>query len=468
MSKEQLREAVGPGRAAFGADIDERYRKDFFQVGDDPWCVVRPRSVDEVAAIVRIANREGIPIVPFGGNTGIVGGTLTKGGIKLSLELMNKIHEIDLKSMTMTVDAGVVLQAAQAAAEEQGLLLPLDIGARGSATIGGNLSTNAGGLRVMRWGMARDMVLGLEAVLPDGSVVSSMGKAIKNNTGYDWKQLLIGAEGTLGVITRAILRLRPAPRSCQTAILAVEDEGDAIALLHHLTDRLAGTLSSFELMWNSAYEYMSRPRPETRPIAPRYPLYCIVEALGSDPSADDARFDNILADLLEGGRIVDAVVTKSERERRAIWAIREGEYIGEMLAATPSQGHFDVGMALADVAQFKRDAERRVTEHYPDATVLFFGHAGDGNLHVTVLLDRADPDFKKRVNLAVYDAVREVSGSVSAEHGIGLSKRDYLSWTRSPAEIALMRTIKQAIDPHNIMNPGKIFEPAGRATKESA
>lgn len=468
MSREQLCEAVGLGQAMFGADIDERYRKDFFQVGDDPWCVVRPRTVEEVVQVVRIAASDGLPIVPFGGNTGIVGGTLARGGIKLSLELMNRIHEIDRKSMTMTVDAGVVLQAAQAAAEEQGLLLPLDIGARGSATIGGNLSTNAGGIRVMRWGMARDMVLGLEAVLPDGSVVSSMGKAIKNNTGYDWKQLMIGAEGTLGVITRAVLRLRPAPRSRQTAILAVEDEDGAIALLHHLTDRLAGTLSSFELMWNDAYEYMSRPRPETRPIEPRYPLYCIVEALGSDPGSDDERFDMILADLLESGRIADAVVAKSERERRAIWAIREGEYIGEILAATPSQGHFDVGMALADIASFKRDAQSRVHALYPGATVLFFGHAGDGNLHVTVLLDRADPDFKKQVNAAIYDAVRDVGGSVSAEHGIGLSKRDYLSWTRSPAEIALMHTIKQAIDPLNIMNPGKILDVAGTTAKERA
>jgi FAD/FMN-containing dehydrogenase len=457
MWQEELIKALGPSRAIFGAGIEPRYKHDFFQVPNDPVCVVKPKTVKEVVHVVNVARCENVAIVPMGGNTGLVGGTRAEGAIKLSLELMNRIHEIDPKSMTMTVDAGVVLQAAQAAAAEQDLLLPLDIGSRGSATIGGNIATNAGGLRVMRWGMARDMVLGLEAVLPDGSIVSSLGKAIKNNTGYDWKQLLIGSEGTLGIITRAVLRLRPAPRSTQTAILAVGNEDEAISLLHYLTDRLAGTLSSYELMWTDAYEFMSRPYPDRRPLPPSYPLYCIVEALGSDQSSDDARFNALLETLLKEGRIVDAVVAQSERERQAIWAIREGEYVGEILARIPSQAHFDVGMALADVAAFKRTAEQRVGTAYPDADILSFGHAGDGNLHVAVLLDRPDPEFKQTVNLAIYDSVRDVTGSVSAEHGIGIAKRDYLPWTRSPAEIALMTAIKNAIDPLNIMNPGKIL-----------
>jgi FAD/FMN-containing dehydrogenase len=461
MFQDDLLRILGPGRVSFGSEIEARYRKDFFQADHDPICVVRPKSAEEIVEIVRIARREKIPIVPLGGNTGLVGGTIANGSITLSLELMNRIHEVDLKSMTMTVDAGVVLQAAQAAAAEHGLLLPLDIGARGSATIGGNIATNAGGIRVMRWGMARDMVLGLEAVLANGSIVSAMGKAIKNNTGYDWKHLLIGSEGTLGVITRAVLRLRPAPRSAQTAIMTVKDLEEAIFLLHHLNDRLAGTLSSFELMWDGAYAFMSSPRPETRPLPTGYPLYCIVEALGSDPANDDARFNDLLAELLESGRITDAVVAQSERERRAIWAIREGEYIGELLAKIPSQAHFDVGMALADIGVFKQASERRVRAACPDATSLYFGHAGDGNLHVAILSDRKDPDFKHRINAAIYDSVREVSGSVSAEHGIGLSKRDYLRWTRSEPEIALMRAIKQAVDPDNIMNPGKILAEAG-------
>lgn len=460
MFEGDLLNILGPTRVSFGSDIEPRYKKDFFQVDNYPICVVRPKTVEEIVRIVEIARRANLAIVPAGGNTGLVGGTRADGSIKLSLELFNQIYEVDSKSMTMTVGAGVVLQTAQAAAVEHGLFLPLDIGARGSATIGGNVATNAGGIRVLRWGTARDMVLGLEAVLADGSVVSSMNKSIKNNTGYDWKHLLIGSEGTLGVITRVVLRLRPAPRSTQTAILAVRDEDEAIALLSLLSGRLAGTLSSFELMWNDAYEFMSRPQPERRPLPATYPLYCIVEALGSDPASDDARFSDLLGDLLDNGRITDAVIAHSEREQRAIWTIREGELIGEALAKIPSQAHFDVGMSLGDIAAFKGASEQRMRAEYPEATVLYFGHAGDGNLHVAALYDKADPNFHRKINIAVYDSVREVSGSVSAEHGIGISKRAYLPWTRSPAEIAMMTSIKRALDPDNIMNPGKILDVA--------
>lgn len=456
-----LEAIVGAGGVAHGESIGERYRTDLLRKSrSDPGAVVRPRSAAEVAAVLRFAHAERIPVTPLGGGTGLVGGGLASpGGIVLDLARMNRIAEIDAVSATVTVEAGAVLQAVQEAVEAQGLLLPLDLGARGSATIGGVIATNAGGVRVLRWGMMRDMVLGLEAVLADGTIVSTMGKSLKDNAGYDWKQLMIGSEGTLGVVTRAVLRLRPLPRTAQTALLATGSVGEVAAILRWLQARLAGRLSSFELMWNDFYAFVSEAQRAQRapPLPAGHPIYILAEALGDDEAADDAGFTAAIAQLFEDGLVTDAVIAQSERQRADLWAVRDD--ILDVMAAIKPRFAFDVSMALADMAAFVADTERRVSEAFPGATLMFYGHGGDGNLHVVVGPGDV-PGGAEQANAIVYAATRAVGGSISAEHGIGTYKQPYIGLTRSPAELDLMRVIKRALDPHNILNPGKVLPAA--------
>lgn len=460
--REALLAAVGPDHVFAGDAIDPRYHADMRRLPSPrPAFVVRPGSAEEIAAVLAAATRFRVGVTTQGGRTGVVGGAMAEAdGIVLSLERLNRIVEIDAASMTMTVEAGCVLQAAQDAAEAQGMILPLDLGARGSATIGGVISTNAGGNRVLRWGMMRDMVLGLEAVLADGSVVSSLRKTIKDNAGYDWKHLMIGGEGTLGIVTRAVLRLRPAPRSTATALVALNDFGSAVTLLRRLEGELGGALSSFELMWNDFYTLITTVNRAKRepPLPQESPLYALVEALGSDPVADPARFERVLAGCLDDGLATDAVIAQSGQERDRIWAVREDLQapIGSMWPVFA----FDVSMAVGDMPAFQERAARRIRERFPDARTISYGHVGDGNLHLMVAVGRGDPEAEHLVDSAVFESVAEVGGSISGEHGIGTMKRDQIGYTRSTAELRMMRAIKQALDPHGILNPGKIFAPA--------
>jgi FAD/FMN-containing dehydrogenase len=456
----QLADIVGKQQCFTDDEIDERYRLDITRkFSSRPACLVRPASSDEVAKVVALANRFELPLTVIGGQTGTCGAAVpAEGGIGLSLERMNRIVEIDADAMTVTVEAGCILQNVQEAVEAQQLLLPLDLGARGSAMIGGVIGTNAGGNRVLRWGMMRDMVIGLEAVLADGTVVSSLTKMLKDNAGYNWKHLLIGSEGTLGIVTRAVLRLRPMPTTCQTALVAVNDFDACIQVLRELGVTLSGRLSSFELMWEDFYEKMSGAQPEgrARPIPLGYPYYALIEAMGGDPEGDDAQFERALGALLESGAVQDAVIAQSERERKALWDIREEMQIG--IAPMRPFRSYDVSMGQAAMPGFVADARARLSKAYPNVEAIFYGHAGDGNLHAIVTVGETSEAIATTLDNCIYEAVKAVNGSISAEHGIGLARADYLSWTRSAEELALMQTLKKALDPKGILNPGKLFK----------
>ena len=457
-----LGDIVGERNVQTGGDIGERYRLDITRkYGSAPAVAVKPGSTDEVAAVVKLAHARGVPVTVIGGQSGTCAAAVpVDGGIAISLERMNQVVEIDPLSMTMTVEAGCILQLAQEAAEKEGALLPLDLGARGSAMIGGVIGTNAGGNRVLRWGMMRDMVLGLEAVLADGTVVSSLTKMLKDNAGYSWKHLLIGSEGTLGIVTRAVLRLRPLPTTRQTALIACSTFEEAIHVLRRLEVTLSGKLSSFELMWGEFYSTMTDAMADQRPapMPSGHAFYAVIEAMGGDEEADGGQFERGLMDLIEGGTIADAVIAQSEREREAIWAVREDMTAG--LTPLRPFASYDVSMGVGDMPAFVAAARTNLAQAYPEATALFYGHAGDGNLHAILSIGTMDADIQQRFDRAIYDAVRTVGGSIAAEHGIGTTRKAFLSWTRSDAEIALMRTLKCAIDPENILNPGKILPEA--------
>ncbi len=418
--------------------------------------IVRPSSTEEVAAVMRTCHKHRQRIVPLGGVTGMVGGCITQpGDIGLSLERLNQIEEIDTQNNTITVQAGVPLQAVQEAVSEKDLLFPLDLGARGSATIGGNIATNAGGNSVLRFGMIRQMILGLEVVLADGTVLTSMKKVLKNNTGYDLKQLFIGSEGTLGVVTRTVLRLRPAPKSRETALLAVNDFASVISLLHRSEGALGSDLSSFEVMWQSffrqVFDYSDKHKP---PFAEQYPYYVLVELLGSDPASDARRFERTLEEFLQSGLIADAVLAKSTAERNALWEIRDDV---EALIAHYPIFIYDVSVSIDQMEGYVSDVRSRLERGWPDFKCFVFGHVGDGNLHLVIAVGSNEKVVRDKVEDIVYGELRGRNGVISAEHGIGLDKKSHLSVSRTPEEIEVMKILKKALDPENILNPGKVI-----------
>lgn len=453
---EQLRAALGDKGVLTGADAEEKAQGAFSALGT-PLAVVRPASTEEVAEVLKLCQSTGQPIVAWGGKTGLVEGAHADGAIALSLERMNAIEEVDEIAGTMTVQSGVPLEAACDAAEARGLFFPLDLGARGSATIGGNISTNAGGNRVLRYGMMRDMVLGLEAVMADGTIISAMNHMIKNNAGYDLKQLFIGTEGTLGIVTRAVLRLRPLPASQDTAFVAVDHFDDLPKLLRHMGGALGGTLSAYEVMWEDYYKLISQPPAEGKPPVPYgHPYYVLVESLGGHQEEDSARFEAALMAAMEDGVIADAVIAKSQSERDAMWALRDD--VGQVLQNWPIFT-YDVSLGIPDMEAYVASVKAELTSGWDAHTLMVFGHLGDGNLHVIVGVGDDSLQARRAVEKIVYGPLREIGGSVSAEHGIGLEKRPYLGWSRTPAEVALMRTLKATLDPKNILNPGKVLEP---------
>jgi FAD/FMN-containing dehydrogenase len=455
-----LARIVGKKHVQCGDAIDERYRKDLTgKYATAPGWAVRPASTAEVSAVMRKAYGAGVPVTVIGGQSGTSGAAVPPdGGLALSLERMNRVHAIDTLSMTMDVEAGCILQTAQEAAEAEGAFLPLDLGARGSAMIGGTIGTNAGGNRVLRWGMMRDMVIGLEAVLADGTVVSSLTKMLKDNAGYHWKHLLIGSEGTLGIVTRAVLRLRPLPTTRQTALLAAPSFEAMIRVMRRLEVSLSGQLSSFELMWADFYEALTEAQlpSRPRPMACGHGIYALVEAMGGNAALDGQMFEQALAALMDERLLSDAVVAQSDQQREALWAVREDLSPG----FTPRRPFtaYDVSMAIADMPAFIDLALANLKEVAPDATSLFYGHAGDGNLHANVSNGRMDAGTKQAFDTAIYRAVSALGGSISAEHGIGVDRLPYIGMTRTAEELDLMRTLKRAIDPKGILNPGKVFE----------
>ncbi|MFZ5609326.1 MAG: FAD-binding oxidoreductase [Pseudomonadota bacterium] len=415
--------------------------------------LVRPASTGEVAAVLKLCHAAGQPVVTHGGRTGLVGGCSTAAGdIILSLERMNRIEALDATGRTMTAQAGVVLGAAQDAAAAQGLHLALDLGARGSATIGGVISTNAGGNQVIRYGMMREQVLGLEAVLADGTVISALNWVLKNNAGYDLKQLFIGSEGTLGVVTRAVLRLRPALPARAAAFVASDAFAKLPALLSHMERALGGALSAFEAMWNNFYA-LTHAATTPPPLAPTHPYYVLIEASGADQQRLEEDFTAAFEAAFTQGLISDAVLAKSEGERAGFWRIRDNI---PALAALAPFAAYDVSLPLAQMEDYVAAVESGLAQALGTARLVTFGHLGDGNLHLVVALGSSAAAARRASDDTVYGALKGRAGSISAEHGIGLEKKAYLDLSRSGEEIALMRSLKNTLDPKGILNPGKV------------
>ncbi len=417
--------------------------------------IVRPGSTDEVSRVLAECHAVGQPVVMFGGLTGLVqGGVAGEHEIALSLERMHRIESIDPIGRTMTVEAGVPIQRIQEEAEKHGLLYPVDFGARGSAHIGGSAATNAGGNGVIRYGMTRDSVLGLEAVLADGTVIPALNRMIKNNAAYDLKQLFIGSEGTLGVITRLVLRLRESPRSTQSALVACPTFTDVTRFLKHIDGALGGSLSAFELMWNEFYRMVTTPPSKgTPPLPQTYDYYVLVESAGGDPTRDQAQFEEAIAAAIESGLVVDAVVCSSEGQREALWALRD-DVEGIFRLGMPVA--FDVSLPLAGMEGYVTEVVERLEREWPAYRRFVFGHLGDGNLHI-IAAGPPSAEARHGIERCVYEPLASRGGSVSAEHGIGREKQPWLNLCRSPAELALMQKLKQALDPKGILNPGRVL-----------
>jgi FAD/FMN-containing dehydrogenase len=452
-----LNSAIGQDRVLTGPAIEQRYRTDWTRmVQAQPLAVVLPRSTQEVSSVLEICNRWGQPVVPQGGMTGLAGGAVPgENDLCLSLERMRGIEEIDRSAATMTVLAGITLQAVQEAAIEAGFEFPIDMGSRGSCQIGGVLATNAGGIRVIQSGMARENVVGLEVVLADGAVLSSMTKMTKNNTGYDLKQWFIGSEGTLGVITRAVLRLRPKPFGRHSALCALSDFRAMTELLGRMRTAFGGELAAFEIMWPDFFEFgVEVSRAKSSPFDSAYPLYALVEQTTLNPEDRGRRLTAVLDEALESGIILDAVMPQSRSETEAIWEIREST------AEFPSRlapVNFDVSLPIAEMGSFVTDCKAMLFSRWPAHRSFFFGHLGDSNLHVTVDENSIPGVARAAVESAIYALIERYRGSISAEHGIGLLKREYLHHSRSASELRAMWAIKNALDPKGILNPGKVL-----------
>ena len=417
--------------------------------------IVRPRTTDEVSEILKLCHARGQTVIAHGGRTGLVEGADTvQTDLILSLERMNQIECVDVVNRTMTLQAGVMLQAAQEEAERKGLLYPLDIGARGSCTIGGNIATNAGGNRVIRFGMTRDMVLGTEAVLADGTVVSSMNEMIKNNAGFDIKQLFIGTEGCLGVVTRAVVRLRELPRSQETAIVAADSFEKMPLILKHMDACLGGTLSAFEVMWNDFYRLVTTPPAKQRPpLEQSYPIYVLIETMGGDPENDRVRLEDGLAEALDKGLATDATVAQNGDQRKQFWAMRDDV---EQIFQYDPVFIYDVSLQVPYMERYVDEVRDKLQRRFGHHQLFTFGHMGDGNLHFAISAGDNESAHHD-VNLCVYEPLRPIGGSVSAEHGVGLEKKPYLDISRNSIEVNMMRTLKTTLDPKGILNPGKVF-----------
>jgi FAD/FMN-containing dehydrogenase len=452
-----IRSALSSRAIVEGPAIESRFLRDWAVAMPSgcPLALVRPTSTGEVSAVLRICHDAGVPVVPQGGLTGLAGGaTPSDGCVVLSLERMTGVEEVDEAAATMTALAGTPLQTMQDAARAAGLFFALDLGARGSCQIGGNVATNAGGNRVIRYGMTRDLVLGLEAVLADGTVLTSLNKLIKNNAGFDLRQIFVGSEGTLGVITRVVVRLHPQPRSQCSAFCAVEDYDQVVGLLRHSREWLGSTLSAFEVMWPDFYDLMTAPGTGiSPPVASGAGAYVLVEALGTDAVRDPQHFEEMLGAAADARLVTDGVVANSAAEARGFWAVRDASADFPRLG-WPSSG-YDIGIPTRDIGRFVDECRLTLSARWPGTVTAFFGHIGDSNLHLHVKAIAGV--VKDDIDELIYDLVRRWKGTTSAEHGIGTLRRPYLAYARSTEEIAVMKQLKHALDPRGILNPGKVL-----------
>jgi FAD/FMN-containing dehydrogenase len=448
---------LGPDCIRLGDDIPARNRQDAVKLAaTQPLALILPRSTEQVSAALRICHAHGQPVSPQGGMTGLAGGAHPGlSEVALSLERMTGIEEIDSDAATLTALAGTSLLAIQDAASDAGFLCGIDLGARGSCSIGGNVATNAGGNQVLRYGMTRRNVLGLEVVLPDGQIVRSLNKMLKNNAGYDWTQLFIGSEGTLGVVTRVVIALHPKPKAIETALVAVSSTSQAISLLRSAGRLLPGELLVFEAMWLDfiavAVERLGLVPPFQQPP----PITILIETPSDGTAAGREAFEDFLAGQIEAGVASDAILAQSGQDRARFWAYRESPYeYGRIL---PPGAGFDISIPIGRIGDAVAAMKTDLTARWPDAVQVFYGHIADSNLHLIVSREGIDAVTKREIEAMIYDHVARFDGSVSAEHGIGRSKRDFLPLTRSAPELKLMRMIKAALDPAGILNPGRIF-----------
>jgi FAD/FMN-containing dehydrogenase len=448
--RERFADIVGAAHVLTAATDTKPYLTDWRKQYSGPAeCVVRPGSTEEVARVVALCAREGLAVVPQGGNTGLVGGSVPTGArreIVLALGRMNRIRSLDLLNDTATVEAGCVLAAVQAAAADAGRLFPLSLAAEGSCQIGGNLSTNAGGVNVLRYGTARELVLGMEVVLPDGRVWDGLRGLRKDNTGYDLKQLFLGAEGTLGVITAAVLRLYPKPTASATAWIALAGPAQAVELLATLRSRVGDRISAFELVSRTCLEAVLAHLPDARdPLGAPHP-WAVLAEFGDSGTAEDLQ--ERIAEALDGH---EAVLAQSGEQARSLWRLRES-----IPEAQFSNVKHDISVPVSKIPQFIELTDRALKSAFTSTQIFCFGHVGDGNLHYNIgpaaLVAQRDA-----VNGVVYDAVERLGGSISAEHGLGQLKREAIRGQKSPLELELMRVLKTALDPKGLMNPGKVL-----------
>lgn len=422
----------------------------------------KPSSTREVATILSACNTAGVAVLPQGGNTGLVGGSTPQGEVLISMKRMNAVRAIDAANASITVEAGAILESVQNAVREAGRLFPLSLGAQGSAMIGGLISTNAGGVHVLRYGMMRDLVLGLEAVLADGTVLSDLSGLRKDNTGYDLKQLFIGAEGTLGVVTAATVKLFARPRSTAVAIASVASPAQAVSLLSTVQASAGDAVSAFELMPQIGVALAVRHVPGMRaPLAGEPAWFTLIEIASSEPERAGAMMEAALSEGVEAGLVQDAVIAQNESQARDFWALREA--LPEAEKAHGRAAKHDVSVPVSRMAAFMDEAIGKAEAMVTGAKVIAFGHVGDGNVHFNVARAEAGADeaFIKAVKPAtamIYDLVDKHGGSISAEHGVGVLKQAELA-ARRPEAIAVMRRIKAALDPNNIMNPRVLLPP---------
>ncbi len=432
----------------------------------DPVAVLRPANTAEVAGIMTIATANNCPVVPVSGNTGLTGGTSGEGMLMLSLDRMNAIEEIDPKGRTATVGAGVILSALHDAADAEDMIFPLTFGARGSAMIGGVLATNAGGSNVLRYGNTRDLCLGLEVVTADGRIMDLMGKLHKDNSGLNLKHMLIGSEGTLGIITRAVMKLHPKPLAYATAMVAVPSLPDALTLLNRVQAETSNAVEAFEFMPRSFIAGHLACIPGARaPFEDQYDVNILIEigAIAPRDATPDASgaipvqelLTDILGNMLEDGSLLDAVVAQNESQREEMWARRESA--AEIAFHKRPYVDTDVAVALTDVEAFLSEGARRLADLDPEATDFVVAHLGDGNIHYTAYPTRDDPQLKDAIREMVEDVVVELRGSFSAEHGVGKSKLGSMARRKNPTALATMGAIKAALDPQGLLNPGKVF-----------
>jgi len=457
----RLRDELGPMTVLIGADVPQRNCNDWStQSPQTPIAVVRPIDAAGVSATLKACRAAGLSVVPQGGLTGLCGGARPEPGwVALSMERMTGIEEIDSDSATMTVWAGTPLEVVQTAARNAGHYFALDLGARGSCAIGGNLSTNAGGNRVIRYGMARELVLGLEVVLPDGTIVTSLNKMIKNNAGYDLKHLFIGSEGTLGIITRIVLRLHPQPQCTMAALCALPDYAAVVKLLGAARSGLGPLLSAFEVMWPDYWHVVTRRVGVRAPVGDGNGVYVLIEAQGTDQTVDGPQFQAWLEGLMEAGAVTDAALSQSVADTQSFWALRDA--CAEFFSTLGPHISYDVGLSVTHMDTYARQCKAALAQTIPGCESVYYGHIGDGNLHLVSWVPglSVEQQPKEEMDAVIYGLVKQFGGTVSAEHGIGTVKKKWLGHSRSPEEIALMKLIKQALDPHGLLNPGKVVSP---------